>query len=529
MHGLENGFSIIDDDTIIDSIQLVETANHKSVRDPEAIDRVNKQILKELEDDNYAIVKDKPRIVSALGAIPKRDGSVRLIHDCSLPETGGLNYYASKDTCVYHTISEALDMIKPGWYMAKVDLQSAYRAVGISPKEYCLTGLKWHLPNSQNPSYLVDRTLPFGARKSAAIFNRITKSVCRMLKRRGHQACLVVLDDFFVAAETEQRCMEALNCLIQLLRSLGFRINWNKVVGPSQGIVFLGIYIDTVANILSLDPTKINELLELLNHYMASTRLSRKQLESLTGKLSWASNVVVWGRTQLCSFYRALSSLKHAAHKVRISSLKPDLEWWCSVLACGQNSRHIWDMRPALCLLTDSCQTGGGAFCEGNWLYRNWRLDTRLSASHINVKELAIIRETLVAWGQSLSGHKVQVRTDNTSTMAFINKGTSKNQQIIAIIKDIAFMCSTLDIGLEATYIPGINNCMADAISRLHEPGQIARMVALLNQWHMYSGPSGYWLPAHMSLKALYFLLPQVSRWQSLLKNWTRRWHGGDS
>ncbi len=44
--------------------------------------------------------------------------------------------------------------------------------------------------------------------------------------------------------------------LIALLRSLGFAINWSKVVD----LVCLGIRIDTVNNILGLDPNKLGKL-----------------------------------------------------------------------------------------------------------------------------------------------------------------------------------------------------------------------------------------------------------------------------
>ena len=37
----------------------------------------------------------------------------------------------------------------------------------------------------------------------------------------------------------------AMNTLIALLRELGFRINWYKVVDPVQSITFLGVQIDT--------------------------------------------------------------------------------------------------------------------------------------------------------------------------------------------------------------------------------------------------------------------------------------------
>jgi hypothetical protein len=116
---------------------------------------------------------------------------------------------------------------------------------------------------------------------------------------------------------------------------------------------------------------------------------------------------------------------------VHITSFKQDLIWWRQILACGHNSWQIWDWRPTVTLLADSSQTRGGSFCSGLWLYRNWKLDTTLASTHINVNELAIIREALMVWGPLLSGHKIRVCSDNTSAVAFLNKGTSRNPGIL--------------------------------------------------------------------------------------------------
>ncbi len=105
------------------------------------------------------------------------------------------------------------------------------------------------------------------------------------MQRRGFDTCVVVLDDFLVAGQSFTEVIEALNCLIQLLRSLGFRINWNKVVGPTQDIVFLGVRIMTLQNRLHLDPAKESELQSLVNKHLGSTRVSTAQLQTLAGKL----------------------------------------------------------------------------------------------------------------------------------------------------------------------------------------------------------------------------------------------------
>ena len=51
-----------------------------------------------------------------------------------------------------------------------------------------------------------------------------------MVVKRGVAAVVVYLVDFFICAPTMEECAAALNTL--LLRKLGFRINWDKVVDP---------------------------------------------------------------------------------------------------------------------------------------------------------------------------------------------------------------------------------------------------------------------------------------------------------
>ena len=58
---------------------------------------VEKQLMSELEEGRYVIVDTPVTIASSLGAIPKDDGLVRLMHDCSRPDGHGLNDYAVLD------------------------------------------------------------------------------------------------------------------------------------------------------------------------------------------------------------------------------------------------------------------------------------------------------------------------------------------------------------------------------------------------------------------------------------------------
>ena len=229
--GVLEGFRITDSGAVFTP---VECNNYKSTTCPDNIDKVEEQIRTEISKGHYVNVDEKPTIVSSLGAVPKSDPSnIRLIHDCSRPVGGNLNLYASIDSVAYDTVEEATRLLPPGGFMAKIDLRNAYRSVPIHRDCYAATGLKWCFTGQDETDYFIDTRLPFGARRSPGIFQRLTSSVKRFMQRRGYTT-LVYLDDFLVIADSEEECHRAFDELVSLLQRLGFEINDDKVVLPCQ-------------------------------------------------------------------------------------------------------------------------------------------------------------------------------------------------------------------------------------------------------------------------------------------------------
>ena len=56
-----------------------------------------------------------------------------LIHDASGPEGQALNDFSSNTTFRYQSVNDAIKLIKPSYFLAKVDLSNVYRSVGIVP------------------------------------------------------------------------------------------------------------------------------------------------------------------------------------------------------------------------------------------------------------------------------------------------------------------------------------------------------------------------------------------------------------
>ena len=170
--------------------------NYRSATDSTVRPQVERQLLTEIEQGNYVITTKKPTIVSAFGAIPKRDpNDIRLIHDCSRPDSTSLNSYADCEHYSYKTVDKITANIKQGAFMVKIDLKSAYRHVPLHPSNYQATGLKWKFNNAYSFTYLYDTKLPFEAKRSPEIFHRLTLSITRMMSRRGFFV-VAYLDDF---------------------------------------------------------------------------------------------------------------------------------------------------------------------------------------------------------------------------------------------------------------------------------------------------------------------------------------------
>jgi hypothetical protein len=186
---------------------------------------VEQQIRTELDNGRYVVATTHPHLISALGAIPKPNKpEVRLIHDCSRPKGSALNDLALGDCFHYQTVQDAVELITPSSYLAKLDLSAAYRSVKTHPSDWLLSGLAWTFTGDTNPTVMIDKRLMFGARKSPFIFHQLSQAVCRIMAHHGFPNIVCYLDDFLVISSSFEECVATLNYLIKLLRFLGFAI-----------------------------------------------------------------------------------------------------------------------------------------------------------------------------------------------------------------------------------------------------------------------------------------------------------------
>ena len=491
LQGVREGFHIIDPEELQNIVPAEMENYHSATRKYKK--EVEQQILVEINNGRYIPVHSKPVIVSALGAIPKKDpGKVRLIHDCSQPHGEALNDYSFHDAFQYQTLQDAIDLISPGKYLAKVDLESAFRSVGTHPSNHRFTGLKWHFSWDDTPTYMVDTALMFGARRAPEIFHELSQAVRHMAKQQGIDI-VAYLDDYLIVSESHDQCMTHLRQLIQLLRCLGFSINYGKLRGPAQRLTFLGIILDTTSMTLELPSNKLNELHTQLKDFHSRSKVTKQQLQSLAGKLNWCTQCIFGGRYHLRRILDQLIGLRKPWHRTRVTqAMRADLQWWLSYMALFNGTVKMIEHRPLTPVVIDACPIASGSSYQGDWCYTPF--EGQFEPLCINYKEVLALEPAVLNWGHMWRNHKVLVYSDNQAAVAIINKGSCKHPLVMAALRRIFWDSAIHNYRLEAIYYPATRNLLADAVSRLHEPNGEERLSMLLWDLAMSTG-FGVYLP----------------------------------
>ena len=414
---------------------------------------------------------------SRFGVIPKgNSGKWRLIVDLSFPEGACVNSGIDETLCslAYVGVEEAAREVAAQGHnalMAKVDIKSAYQVVPVHPEDRWLLGMQWE------GALFIDTALPFGLRSAPKIFTAIADAVEWILKHEGVRFVIHYLDDFLlIGAPGSRECSVGLEILLRVFRRLGLPIAWNKLEGPWLCLIFLGFELDSQAMEIRLPAAKLVELHELLGRWQGRQSCTRRELESLVGKLAHAAKVVRPGKTFLRRMFELLAGVRQPHHHIRLNlAFRSDLMWWYSFLDGWNGVSMLQEFSlsgMAVHFATDaSGQFGCGALWHSRWLLLQWPLGFRegelnLREASITLKEVLPVILACAVWGPEWRGSAVVVHCDNLGAVDIINSGYSRVPQIMHLLRCLFFIRALFRFSLHAVHIPGKENSLADAISR---------------------------------------------------------------
>ncbi|XP_059199216.1 uncharacterized protein LOC131979287 [Centropristis striata] len=392
--------------------------------------------------------------------VPKRGGTgIRPILDLR-----ALNKFLRKYKFRMLTHASLLRLVRQNDWFTSVDLKDAYFHIPIYPPHrkylrFAFRGICYEY-----------RVLPFGLSLSPRVFVRCTEAAIAPLRRQGIRLA-TYLDDWLLLAQSEQEARAHTRILMQHLVDLGFVINAEKsVLSPAQEIIFLGLSLDSVSFTARLSAERVRVFRTCLALFRPRKSVRFRLCLRLLGLMASAILVVRLGRLHMREFQLWVAScgLDPVRHGARMVPVTP---------GCARSLRH-WRVPSFLTrgvpmgsvlsrkvVTTDASLTGWGGIHEGRSVRGVWSVG--LQRSHINFLELSAVFLSLKHFLPSLMGQHVLVRTDNTTTVAYINRqGGLRSRQLHMLARRlILWSCGRL-LSLRATHVPGVLNTGADLLSR---------------------------------------------------------------
>ena len=276
-NGLCDGFRIVNE--VCSS--SYDCKNYLSISEGPFRREMSILLKQEILEGKVSKCSKKPRCVHSLGAVPKSDGRLRPITDCSMPNGTSINNFMDEtcDVFKYNSVNDVAIDLNKGDFMCVVDIASAYRSVPIYPPHSEFQGFRWDFDDGRGEIFLRENRLCFGLKCAPYIFSQLSDLIVDMAKAKGIFRIVNYLDDFIITESSYEKCLENQRVLLSILRHIGFSVSWKKVSPPSTLTTFLGIQIDSVEMNLSVPQDKIDKLIELICNLKSKGRATKKELE----------------------------------------------------------------------------------------------------------------------------------------------------------------------------------------------------------------------------------------------------------
>ena len=282
------------------------------------------------------------------------------------------------------------------------------------------------------------------------------------------QNVLAYIDDYIGISEASD-AMHHFNDLHALLIRLGLPISQQKLSPPSKTLTCLGVHIDIPKASPSIDQEKLISIHKECFHIADKKYLSRKNFQSLLGKLIYLHKCVVPARVFI---NRMLELFQNNSHKKKIylsPSFFQDLAWFKKFLPHFNGTTifkkpHIPESQA---LHLEACLSVMGAI----WHNRVYSTPVPaipgfdLKIVHLEMMNIIV---ALRLWGRLWQHSQVKIFCDNEAVVQVVASSRTKDPFLLACIRNLCLITTIFDISFQIEHIRGRHNIKADLLSRLY-------------------------------------------------------------
>ena len=201
----------------------------------------------------------------------------------------------------YASVLDAVERSFEGYWFGKLDLSNGFLSFPLHPSTFAHFTFRF-----EGRLYQFVR-VPFGLSVAPRICTLLLSVVAYGLLQADVDPATRYLDDFIFVKECARLMESALRRAETTISAYGLVVNPDKTEGPAQRIAFVGILLDSVQQTLSCTPERLAELRSLLSHAESACAIKLTALETLIGKLSFATQVL----SRAPPFMRRMMDLLH--------------------------------------------------------------------------------------------------------------------------------------------------------------------------------------------------------------------------
>ena len=302
----------------------------------------------------------------------------------------------------------------------KIDVARAFRNLRVDPVDAVKFGIYW-----DNCFYL-DQSVTFGWTHGSAAFQMVSDAVTYAMRKSG--ASVFAYIDDFIGVSPRRDAMRHFQHLHNLLQELGLPINLDKLNPPCRDLICLGIRIQIPQASLSIDPQKLRAIHDECLHVTHRTYLSKKNFQSLLGKLIYIHKCVVPARIFI---NRMLDLFRNNASKKKIhltTEFFKDLQWFQNFLP-HFNGVTIYDkpiIHEADALHLDACLTGIGGIWHAMVYSSPAPVIPGFDLKIVHL-EMVNVLVALRIWGKFWQHSQVKIYCDNLAVVQVVASSKTRD------------------------------------------------------------------------------------------------------
>ena len=381
----------------------------------------------------------------------------------------------------------------PSAWMWKRDLSRFYLQLPLDPIEYSRVGIIWR------GLFFFFLGLAFGLRHSGLQGQKVTDAVAWILRRLGiedsylsrpYQVCNYV-DDLGGVEATKARATAAFNKLGLLLADLGLSESLKKAEAPTRRITYLGVEFDSEQMTMSVPPDKITEIKSEIGKWARRTTITKKELQSLLGKLFWVAKVVKYARAFMGRLLGQLRSMANDKDNKKVRLLeesKKDILWWHTYLDTFNGISMIVNDEPIPLSFTqlldsphdicagDATPTGGGAWHGKEYWCGDLPQHLQDPLIPIHVKEFLVLIVSAKTWGDTWTGRCMIIYCDNDSVCDTIEYRKPRDPTLLSLLREFLHVVVAKKFFPVVRKIGTKENALADHISRRYDSDAAEKM-----------------------------------------------------